>query len=711
MAAARKRLIPPAAVLIRGAQCPRVASPALQQFLDEARAGEHQDVAVLRVQIRGDDLVETARKTGTADGDLARLEEYLDDRAALFLLRASSSSWYVVLWMPEGKVGVNSRMVYAASQPLLKEAVGEANVAGTLQFATLEEVFGNDGAAVAAAATEAAPPTAAPSAAPSTLPSVAPKPPGLQASSSFTQTAATRITTTTTTTTMRYERAESKVEGQVQQQQPARQGVFVKKADPRLAMSKSELEHVDMLQQEDEARSEQLSQAWSRLRSVPASSQPAIDAANHHASSRGIKETAAAASGGFHTVTLPLSHDATEAIGSFAANVGTTVVELQAEANKCVSSPRSFASTEDFTPNAAEPRFYVMRTPGSRIFVYSCPETSPPRLRMVYSTASASTLEQIQKLGCRITHRLSLFSPKDCTLVAVAATIRSGQAQRVCDNKSVDAVVSYVPSTPARSLPPRFSASTTRPLDAFTDEGGFRKAFSSVRPDAPAPAPFKSPILEHRPVAVPAVSAGDAVDASPNAGAAAWGLQLKSSGTASTSSVVRAVGAINSAAGAPAAILSKPARISQPSAMLFSQTRLSGEAGDDSPASGASRMSTPPSGFTGLKANGGGGGDEPESIRSSLPGLRPVAGGDLGAKSSTTAAAAGGGAKWDPWRSVSATSKISATRQDAPESSLQSSVFTKDGGVAPGTIADFMSDITYAPLQHAASSGTPKATG
>ncbi|KAJ2800652.1 hypothetical protein H4R21_003092, partial [Coemansia helicoidea] len=200
---------------------------------------------------------------------------------ALFLLRASASSWYVVLWMPEGKVGVSNRMVYAASQPRLKAAVGDAHVADTLQFATLEEVFGNEGGARA----EAAPAIVAPIVAPSAAPAVTPKPPGLQASRSFAQTATARVTTTTTTTTMRYQRtAESNLEQQQQQQQqqPARQGVFVKKADPRLAMSKSELEHVDMLQQEDEARAEQLSQAWSRLRSGPGPAQPAVDAANHH---------------------------------------------------------------------------------------------------------------------------------------------------------------------------------------------------------------------------------------------------------------------------------------------------------------------------------------------------------------------------------------------------------------------------------------------
>ncbi|KAJ2909158.1 Twinfilin-1, partial [Coemansia aciculifera] len=290
------------------------ATPKLRQFLEETQKGQHADVSVLRIQIRGDDLVETARKTGPANGDLLQLEEYLGNDPAFFLLRATGSQWYVVTWMPEGKVGVSNRMVYASSHSNLKAAVGADNVANTLQFSTVDEALGRD-----------------------TTP---------------------------------------------------QKGVFVKKIDPRLAMSRSELEHVDLLMQEDDARNEQLEQMRSRLRNFTAPAKPEeLNPDNHHANNRGSKQTVAAASGGFHAVTLPLTQGAKTALSDFASNVGTTVVELQVEANKCVECVRSYASTEQFAPHLTEPRFYIMRTPGSRIFVYSCPEGSAPRLRMVYSTA------------------------------------------------------------------------------------------------------------------------------------------------------------------------------------------------------------------------------------------------------------------------------------------------------------------------------------
>ncbi|KAJ2317081.1 Twinfilin-1 [Coemansia sp. RSA 2704] len=646
------------------------ATPELKRFFDEARAGQHREVAVLRVQIRGDDLAETGRKQGTADGDLTQLDEYLDDRVSFLVLRASATSWYVVMWMPEGKVGVSSRMVYAASQSKLKEAVGEGCVQAVLQFSTREEALGGDAApaadfeatqvqsdaALAANGAAAVPETAI--AAP--RPAVAPKPTGLAASRSFTK-------TTTVTHTIEYERTEQRIEQRASQQAservsapavaPKPAGVFVKKIDPRLAMSRTELEHVNMLQQEDAAREEQLHQMQTRLRENP------------HANTSGLKQTEAAVSGGFHSVELPLTLAAKEALSGFASNVGTTVVELHISGGQ-VDSSRSFASTEDFAPTACEPRFYVMRTPGSRAFVYACPEASPPRQRMVYSTAGAATLNQIQRLGCRITHRLSLFSPRECTLVAVAATIRNGQAQRVGDDKPVDAVVNFRPAAPARSLPSRFVPSSSRALDAFTDEGGFRKAFSTVRPDAPAPAPFRSPATEPSPYRSVASDAthSDAVDSAPNSGAAAWGVQLKSSARSSASHSASNVATLTT---------------------RFSQTQLAGEAGDDSPA--ASNKSSPVTEFADVK---------PDIVRSSMPGLRPVP----NARSSAPPS----GDKWDPWRPVNASNGAAANEDVAPKSALQSSVYASSGGPAPGSIADFMNDISYPPLQNTASRGNPE---
>ncbi|KAJ2472048.1 Twinfilin-1 [Coemansia sp. RSA 2322] len=681
------------------------ATPKLQQFLEESRQGQHADVAVLRIQIRGEDLVETARKCGPANGDLLQLEEYLGNEPAFFLLRATALLWYVVTWMPEGKVGVSNRMVYAASQSNLKAAVGTSNVADALQFSTVDEALERDSAAAHAHVETAA--SAARSSDSAVKHRALPNDVGVgRRSPALCQESPQKEWQPPSSSQQSRPPAVAPKPQTLVQPAAGQKGVFVKRIDPRLAMSKSELEHVDLLEQEDEARGEQLEQMRSRLRNFTAPAKPEINPDNHHANSRGSKQTVAAASGGFHAVTLPLAQGAKTALSDFASNVGTTVVELQVEANKCVEVMRSYASTEQFSPHPSEPRFYVMRTPGSRVFVYSCPEGSAPRLRMVYSTASAATIGQIQELGCKITHRLSLFSPAECTLIAVAATIRTGQAQRVDTDKSVDQVVNYVPNAPARSLPSRFAANTTRTLDAFTDEDGFRKAFAEVKPKAPAPPPFKGPkpqaAISVRPL--PSQTSADGVDSSPNTGASAWGVQLKSGSRSITPR------SVHSGGNSPSLAAALPLNSGCSAALKAYESRGDTELINPrfkqvNPSSDSDTGSSnpPPAIPIGIKpyinANTNNVSPVPEVTRSSIPGLRSV----TSARADTNPSQDG---KWDPWRSVSAVSKPTATT-DAPDSALQSSVFTKGGSDAnAGTISDFMSDITYPPLQGSAAAAT-----
>ncbi|KAJ1948674.1 hypothetical protein EC988_005080, partial [Linderina pennispora] len=421
-------------------------------------------------------------------------------------------------------------------------------------------------------------------------------------------------------------------------------------------MSQSELEHMDLLKQEDDARNEQLQQMRTHFRTYTTPSKPDYDPSNQHANQGGLKQTVAAASGGFHTVSLPLSQSAKDALNNLVSDSSIAVVELQVEGGKSITAARTYQSADSFSPCTAEPRFYVMNSQPHRVFIYSCPEGCAPRLRMVYSTATQRTLAQIQELGCQLTHKLSVFSSKECTPAAVAAAVRSGQAQRASSEKAVDVVVNYVPNKPAQSLPSRFAAGTTRSLDAFTDEAGFRKAFSDVRPDAPAPAPFKtpSPAQSFKTLspaqsfntpspsqsfrsAVSSQSQNDGVDSSPNTGAAAWGVQLKS----------------GSRNGSPR----PPVRGS----------------------AGVSPKQTPPPRSPK---------PETEVMHSSLPGLRHVSKGDQVSKGNQVSTSE---KQWDPWRPVSTVDD--SVKSTAPESSLQSAVFTKEASTKE-SIPSLMGDIT-----------------
>ncbi|KAJ1932861.1 Twinfilin-1, partial [Linderina macrospora] len=280
------------------------AAPKLKQFLDESAEGQHSDISVVRVQIRGVDLVETGRKSGPANGDLTQLDELLVDDPAFLLLRANASGWYLVTWMPEGKVGVSNRMIYASSQSNLKAAVGFGNVVDSLQFSSKEEAFGkgiaqaveglsvqdSEPAQEKPAVISKPAPALAPKPALDTKPAPNPKPASVAAQSAPAVTVQQPVG-----------QVPPVVQPKPQGLASSGGGVFVKKLDPRLAMSQSELVHMDLLKQEDDARNEQLQQMRSHFRTYTTPSKPDYDPNNQHANQGGVKQTVAAASGGFHT--------------------------------------------------------------------------------------------------------------------------------------------------------------------------------------------------------------------------------------------------------------------------------------------------------------------------------------------------------------------------------------------------------------------------
>jgi len=52
--------------------------------------------------------------------------------------------------------------------------------------------------------------------------------------------------------------------------------------------------------------------------------------------------------------------------------------------------------------NTSEPRFYIYNKDTTKVLIYCCPEKSPAKLRMVYSTCVPSVAEQVSKLGIQL---------------------------------------------------------------------------------------------------------------------------------------------------------------------------------------------------------------------------------------------------------------------------------------------------------------------
>jgi len=114
--------------------------------------------------------------------------------------------------------------------------------------------------------------------------------------------------------------------------------------------------------------------------------------------------------GGFHSVVIPLSTNAKEELESLKTSQNNFIqlmindtrdqIEAKNPQNILVSAIKS-----NLVQN--EPRFYVFKSSGEPSpkysFIYCCPEKSPTKLRMVYSTSKNGVTDQLSSLGFNIT--------------------------------------------------------------------------------------------------------------------------------------------------------------------------------------------------------------------------------------------------------------------------------------------------------------------
>jgi len=133
------------------------------------------------------------------------------------------------------------------------------------------------------------------------------------------------------------------------------------------------------------------------------------------------KERALQPHGGYHSVVIPLSDDAQSALNrlksgeinfvELALNEGHN--HIQAIQGKSV--PVSQLSREI---NTSEPRFYILiyGIPPKNVFLYCCPDKSPQKLRMIYSTTKPAVVDQVNKLGVNLAvKKIEISDPEDLT--------------------------------------------------------------------------------------------------------------------------------------------------------------------------------------------------------------------------------------------------------------------------------------------------------
>ena len=145
--------------------------------------------------------------------------------------------------------------------------------------------------------------------------------------------------------------------------------------------------------------------------------------------------------GGYHTVTLPLDPSASSALDDLAAGRATTAVfsidtEREVIVSEKVSSTPSSEVSHILDP--VNPRFllHAVSSPASAsgrsfVYAYCCPDKSPVRVRMVYSTAKPNIPREAQKKGLRIAGTLEVRSGAELTSTVLQDAARpKGSAYR-----------------------------------------------------------------------------------------------------------------------------------------------------------------------------------------------------------------------------------------------------------------------------------------
>jgi twinfilin-like protein len=129
--------------------------------------------------------------------------------------------------------------------------------------------------------------------------------------------------------------------------------------------------------------------------------------------------------GGYHSVGIPLSTDAKTILNNLKSG-SLNFVELEIDDSKeHVNGIGKSILITQLNQNiiATEPRFYVYLFQSNRgiqkeslVFIYCCPDKSPPKLRMVYSTAKPQVANQIEQLGLKLSKkRLEIREGSDLT--------------------------------------------------------------------------------------------------------------------------------------------------------------------------------------------------------------------------------------------------------------------------------------------------------
>eukprot|EP00698_Gefionella_okellyi_P013109 TRINITY_DN3571_c0_g1_i2.p1 TRINITY_DN3571_c0_g1~~TRINITY_DN3571_c0_g1_i2.p1 ORF type:complete len:289 (+),score=39.30 TRINITY_DN3571_c0_g1_i2:172-1038(+) len=134
---------------------------------------------------------------------------------------------------------------------------------------------------------------------------------------------------------------------------------------------------------------------------------------------------------GASTLSLPLSHAAQAALRSLASrDVNFVLIRIDDKSETmeldCAKNI-ALSTLEAAVPNAV-PRYLLVRLGDDVIFVYSCPDASPVRGRMVYSTSKAAFALMTKELGVDIKKKLEVRDSSELSESSLRTELGSGES-------------------------------------------------------------------------------------------------------------------------------------------------------------------------------------------------------------------------------------------------------------------------------------------
>merc|ERR1712137_408963 len=122
--------------------------------------------------------------------------------------------------------------------------------------------------------------------------------------------------------------------------------------------------------------------------------------------------------GGYHSVAMPFDQSAKDMVRSLASGQYNFVeLAINDSKNGIVGKTGKTVSESQYSQqvNTSEPRYYLIKNQSRNAFIYCCPGKSPQKLRMVYSTAKGSVMNEAKALGFQVPKAGEISEPSELT--------------------------------------------------------------------------------------------------------------------------------------------------------------------------------------------------------------------------------------------------------------------------------------------------------